>query len=108
MLQTQRINPSSGWRLFLRKREITDESKTPDHPPLFGEIARVPLGQIVCFAESKNRKILLLSDRKTAMKCFALHLTNDKRFHFVTPKYFSVFYFGTLQTLINNPFLLKL
>lgn len=46
------------------------------------------------FQRGKNRKILFLSDQRKLTKCFALCLTGDKRFHFVTPKYFSCFLFG--------------
>ena len=54
--------------------------------------------QIVCFAESKNRKILLLSDRKNSLKIVSqFRLTNYKRFQFVTPKYFSCFLLGNFQ-----------
>src|SRR3989344_6467102 len=83
---------------------IKSDFEIPRPPAPREEDSPSSFGQIVCYAESKNRKILLLSDQKTAMKCFALHLTDDKRFHFVAPKYFSVFYWGTFIYQKRCPF----
>jgi len=45
-------------------KEITDESKTPDHPPQIGEIARVLL--TVSFKLKLSGEKLLLSDQNNS------------------------------------------
>ena len=47
----------------------------------------------LAFSEDKNRKILLLSDKRKLTKCFVLCLTEDKRFAVALPNIFQFFIF---------------